>query len=155
MMVEAMAATQAATFYACDYSTKPNMTCAPLLVNLQKGIEKLERTLAEEHEKDRLEEMRVTGVAFAVKADGSSVDAQMEFGEKRAPNTSQATPAKGSSTDPKEAAANNVDSNNQKKPRAMTKLEREASRRLIRQATAMQSAQVKGHCLMIMQVFPS
>ena len=48
MLVEAMAATQAATFYACDYSTKPNMTCAPLLVNLQSGIRKLEETLAEE-----------------------------------------------------------------------------------------------------------
>ena len=34
----------------------------------------------------------------------------------------------------------------------MTKLEREASRRLIRQATAAHNAQVKGNCLMVMQL---
>ena len=36
--------------------------------------------------------------------------------------------------------------------RVLTKLEREASRRLLRQATAANNAQVKGHCLMVMQM---
>ena len=34
----------------------------------------------------------------------------------------------------------------------MTKVEREASRRLLRQATAAHNAQVKGNCLMVMQL---
>ena len=35
LVVDQMASSIAATFYACDYSTKPNMTCAPLLVAIR------------------------------------------------------------------------------------------------------------------------
>ncbi|CAK0803316.1 unnamed protein product [Prorocentrum cordatum] len=37
-----------AMFYACDYSTKPNMTCAPLLVAVRDGIRRLEERLRTE-----------------------------------------------------------------------------------------------------------
>ena len=39
-----------AMFYACDYSTKPNMTCAPLLVAVRDGIRRLEERLRVEEE---------------------------------------------------------------------------------------------------------
>ena len=37
-------------FYACDYSTKPNMTCAPLLVAIRDGIHRLEAELQAEED---------------------------------------------------------------------------------------------------------
>ena len=42
MVVEAMHASIAAMFYACDYATKPNMVCAPLLVAIRDGLRRLE-----------------------------------------------------------------------------------------------------------------
>jgi hypothetical protein len=60
MHVESMASSIAAMFYACDYSTKPNMTCAPLLVAIRDGIKRLEQALEEERERDRLEELKET-----------------------------------------------------------------------------------------------
>ena len=58
MHVECMASSIAAMFYACDYSTKPNMTCAPLLVAIRDGIKRLEQFLEEERERERLEELK-------------------------------------------------------------------------------------------------
>ena len=58
MHVESMASSIAAMFYACDYSTKPNMTCAPLLVAIRDGIKRLEQFLEEERERERLEELK-------------------------------------------------------------------------------------------------
>lgn len=152
MLVEAMAATQASTFYACDYPTKPNMTCAPLLENLQNGMRKLEQTLAEEREKERLEELRATSVSLEMRADGASVSAHIEYAGKEKPHAAEAVQFAAAGADASGTRSDAASAATQKKGRAMTKLEREASHRLIRQVTAMQSAQVQGHCLMIMQV---
>ena len=54
---EAMRASIQAMFYACDYSTKPNITCAPMLVAIRDGIQRLEEQLRTEDEKAQSEEL--------------------------------------------------------------------------------------------------
>jgi len=49
-VVEGIKNTIQATFYAWHYSTKPNMTCAPLLVAVRDGIQRLEEQLSQEAE---------------------------------------------------------------------------------------------------------
>ena len=44
-------------FYTCDYSTKPNMTCAPLLKHLAHGMDALEKQMRAEEEAERLQSM--------------------------------------------------------------------------------------------------
>ena len=100
-------------FYACDYSTKPNMTCAPLLVAVRDGIRRLEDQLKKEEEEAQRDDM--------LRASDSNVAAKEQ---------STALPGR----------------------RPLTKLEDEARRRLIRQATAANQAIVKGNCLMVMQM---
>ena len=126
MVIEAMSSSIAASFYACDYSTKPNMTCAPLLVALQDGVERLERRLQEEREEERLEELQ-------------RADMQVRKQKEANVDNNAAT----------HKSLAGIGPNNR---RPFTKLEREASRRLIRQATAANSAIVKGNCLMVMQI---
>ena len=93
-------------FDACDYSTKPNMVVAPLLVAIRNGLQRLEEELKEQ-------------------------DAAAEQSEQTvASTTSSVTYTR----------------------RPLTKLEEEARRRLIRQATAANQAIVKGNCLMVMQM---
>ena len=57
LVVDSMKNSIQAMFYACDYSTKPNMVCAPLLVSLQSGMKRLEQALEEERVQERLEEL--------------------------------------------------------------------------------------------------
>ncbi|CAK0851590.1 unnamed protein product, partial [Prorocentrum cordatum] len=38
------------SFYTCDYNTKPNMTCVPLLQHLTHGMEQLEAQMKKEHD---------------------------------------------------------------------------------------------------------
>ncbi|CAK0852500.1 unnamed protein product, partial [Prorocentrum cordatum] len=70
-----------AMFYACDYSTKPNMTCAPLLVAVRDGIRRLEERL-------RLEEEEA---AAAEETGGAGVPRPKPL--RRGPALSQATAA--------------------------------------------------------------
>ena len=107
--VESMRSTIAATFYACDYATKPNMVCAPLLVAMRDGVARYDQQIKEEEEKRRGEEMEM--------ADGQGALA-CENGRQR----------------------------------SKKELEMEAGKRLIRMHTAAQNAQVKGNCLMAMQM---
>ena len=58
VVVDCMKNTIQVMFYACDYSTKPNMTCAPLLVAIRDGIRRLEEQLQKEEEDARAEELR-------------------------------------------------------------------------------------------------
>ena len=51
-----MASTIAAMFYACDYSTKPNMACEPLLVAVKEGLRKLDAVLQAEAEEAKKQE---------------------------------------------------------------------------------------------------
>ncbi len=44
-------------FYTCDYSTKPNMTCAPLLKHLAHGMDGLEQQMRVEAEAERINSM--------------------------------------------------------------------------------------------------
>ena len=125
LVVDTMASSLAATFYACDYSTKPSMTCAPLLVAIRDGLRKLEEQLEAEREEQRLEELRA---------------------ERRDPNSSADLPAQTQQQQPGQQE------NPQQKRRPMSALQRETARRLIRQAKAANQAQVKGNCLMIMQM---
>ena len=53
IVVENMKSSIQAMFYACDYSTKPNMTCAPLLVAIRDGVRRLEEQLQQEEEESR------------------------------------------------------------------------------------------------------
>ena len=48
VVVDCMTNTIQVMFYACDYSTKPNMTCAPLLAAIWDGIRRLEEQLQKE-----------------------------------------------------------------------------------------------------------
>ena len=112
-IVEGFKSTIQAMFYACDYSTKPNMTCAPLLVADRDGIRRLEDQLKKEEEEAQRDDM--------LRASDSNVVAKEQ---------NSALPGR----------------------RPLTKLEDEARRRLIRQATAANQAIVKGNCLMVMQM---
>ena len=105
-------------FYACDYSTKPNMTCAPLMVAIRDGVRRLEEQLQQEEEEARGAEIAESlGLAVTVEKGG---------GGTQGLTTSRRRP--------------------------LTKIEDEARRRLIRQATAANQAIVKGNCLMVMQM---
>ena len=145
---ESMASSIATTFYACDYATKPNMVCAPLLVALRDGLARLETKLREEAEHERVEELKaeLAGKQSSVAVDsgkqsslavdsGLSHPASASVPSLHVSNEATSSSALGVGTPPKR--------------RTMSKLEREASRRLLRQATAAQQAQVKGNCLMI------
>ena len=114
LVVEGMKNSMQSMFYACDYSTKPNMTCAPLLVAVQQGIQRLEEYLRLEEEKAPQEEILAASP-----------------GKKSQPAAGDQAP---------------------RKRRPLTKLEDEARRRLIRQASAANQAIVKGNCLMVMQM---
>jgi len=109
VIVDGMKNTIQTTFYACDYSTKPNMTCAPLLVAVRDGIHRLEETMQQEEEDAKSAELAATG------------------GAKTVPET-----------------ADKAQKTSACRPRTLTKLEDEARRRLIRQATAANQAIVKG-----------
>ena len=70
LVLESHVSSIAAMFYACDYSTKPNMTCAPVLVSLRDGVQRLDETLREEDEKERLAELEAAGSHAAASAEG-------------------------------------------------------------------------------------
>ena len=116
-IVEGMKSTIQAMFYACDYSTKPNMTCAPLLVAVRDGIGRLEEQFRLEEEAAKTEQLREHPDA----PPNSGLLGGQSFFVK----------------------------NNK---RVLTKVEDEARRRLIRQATAANQAVVKGNCLMALQL---
>ena len=82
------------------------------------------RQLEAEREEQRLEELRA---------------------ERRDPNSSADLPAQTQQQPGQQE-------NPQQKRRPMSALQRETARRLIRQAKAANQAQVKGNCLMIMQM---
>ena len=117
MVTAAMKTSIQAMFYACDYSTKPNMVCAPLLVAIRDGLRRLEDRLKEEDEAAQVAEVKA------------------QFDDKRSFEKSGAVVGHGIG-----------------KRRRLTKLEDDARRRLIRQATAANQAVVKGNCLMAMQI---
>jgi len=151
MVRESMASSIATMFYACDYATKPNMVCAPLLVALRDGLARLEAKLREESELERLEEL---GKGLGENAAKDATASQHMGG-----NVSDCAGTQGPSAveQPLQATVGTCTSSNggaQQSPkrRNMSKLEREACRRLLRQATAAQQAQVKGNCLMILQM---
>ena len=62
------------SFYICDYSTKPNMTCAPLLKNMAHGMEQLDATLKEEAAQMKLEELLRQGLLHGKHLTGHSAD---------------------------------------------------------------------------------
>ena len=111
--VEDMMASIATMFYACDYSTKPNMLCSSVLVAFRDGVARLEKQMQEEQAHDE-------------------------------------------STQPTETTPDHhhvaSTAGGVRSRRGPTPLEREASRRLIRLSNAAHNAQVKGNCLMIMQM---
>ena len=115
LIVDGMKNSIQAMFYACDYSTKPNMVCAPLMVAVQYGVQRLEERLRWEEDEARREELEAAS-------------------PKKAP------------------AAASTESAAKRPRRPLSKIEDEARRRLIRQATATNQAIVKGNCLMAMQI---
>ena len=117
VVVECMKNCIQVMFYACDYSTKPNMTCAPLLVAIRDGIHRLEEELQAEEE------------------DAKAAALADQLGVKNS-----------------QSAEASVAGSDGKVRRVPTKLEDEARRRLLRQASAANKAVVKGNCLMAMQL---
>ena len=111
-------------FYTCDYSTKPNMTCAPLLKHTTHGMEHLEATMKEEAAREQLEELVHKGVL-----DGAGFTGTLG-GTTMTPDAPAAAPTR--------------------KP--LSKEQDEARRRLIRLWTSANSAVVKGCCLMAIQL---
>ena len=57
LVVESMKNSIQAMFYACDYSTKPNMNCSPLLVAIRDGLKRLEDWMRAEEEEAKSEEL--------------------------------------------------------------------------------------------------
>ena len=98
------------------------MTCAPLLVAIRDGLEKLDEQMKIEEQERKAEERRV------------------------AENEGEQSSGGGAGA----MAQREQQGNSSQRRRTMTPLEREATRRLLRQATAIQKAQVKGNCLMVM-----
>jgi len=140
MIRESMASSIATMFYACDYATKPNMVCAPLLVALRDGLARLEAKLREESERERVEQLL-------------SEAGQHDVSSHTADAAAKAMPQPALDAMPSGSTGQGANSGGTGAPkRSMSKLEREACRRLLRQATAAQQAQVKGNCLMIMQM---
>ncbi len=134
MAIEAMTASIAAMFYACDYATKPNMVCASVLAAIRDGLDRLQQTLDEQRAQERLTELGALG------AQGSLAEIVPASGLASSHGLGAARP---------DAAATLAAP---KRQRPLSKLEQEAGRRLIRQAQAVNQAQVKGNCLMIMQM---
>lgn len=111
------------SFYVCDYSTKPNMTCAPLLKHMAQGMQNLEATMKEEEAQMKLNELLGKGLLH-----GKGLTAQ---------STSNNPPS----------ALPPVSK------RPMPSAERdEARRRLIRLWSSANNAVVKGCCLMAIQL---
>jgi hypothetical protein len=54
-LVEAARSSIQTAFYTCDYSTKPNMTCGPLLKHMEDGMRGLERQMQRETHQQQLE----------------------------------------------------------------------------------------------------
>ena len=57
LVVDTMKNSIQAMFYACDYSTKPNMTCAHTLVALRGGVQRLEEELKQQAEEAQNQEI--------------------------------------------------------------------------------------------------
>ena len=109
LIIEAMKNSIQAMFYACDYATKPNMLCAPLLVAIRDGLRRLQEQLEQEDEAARTAELEAQ-LGKKGNADEGVVNASCATARHR----------------------------------PLTKLQDEARRRLIRQATATNQAVVKG-----------
>ena len=56
-LVEAARSSIQTAFCACVYSTKPNMTCGPLLKHMEDGMRRLERQLEREENQKQLENL--------------------------------------------------------------------------------------------------
>jgi hypothetical protein len=56
-LVEAAWSSIQTALYTCDYSTKPNMTCGPLLKHMEDGMRRLERQLEREENQKQLEDL--------------------------------------------------------------------------------------------------
>ena len=107
-----------------DYTTKPNMTCAPLLGHMADGMKHLEATMREEDARDRLESLLQQGLADGRHLTGDS------------PQTAQ--------------SAGLPEGEPVRKP--LRKDQDEARRRLIRLWTSANQALLKGCCLMAIQL---
>ena len=103
----------ATMFYACEYSTKPNMLCSSVLVGFRGGVARLEKQMQEEQAPD------------------------------------QSTQATETTSDRQHTASTATGVRSRRSP---TPLEREASKRSIRMSNAAHNAQVKGKCLIIIQM---
>ena len=57
IVIESIRSGVQTSFYICDYSTKPNMVCAPLLQNLATGMQALELELEESKNTRKLQEL--------------------------------------------------------------------------------------------------
>ena len=70
MNVEGMRNSLQIMFYICDYATKPNMTCAPLLVAIRDGVKRLEVELKKEQEEAQAPASNAAEQAIDPRANG-------------------------------------------------------------------------------------
>ena len=82
-IIEACRSSIQTAFYTCDYTTKPNMTCAPLLKCLGDGMEGLEATLKEEEDKQRKLLAESTAVEASSASSSKPTTVSVEYEAKR------------------------------------------------------------------------
>ena len=70
-LVEAIRSGVQTGFYVCDYTTKPNMTCAPLLAHLRDGIQHLSNQMEDESNRRKLKEVLRKGLVEHFGGDAS------------------------------------------------------------------------------------
>ena len=83
IIVDCMKSSIQVMFYACDYSTKPNMTCAPLLVAMRDGIRRLEAQLQAEEEDARVAELQASAMPSRFNPASSSTPTHLEKAKRR------------------------------------------------------------------------
>ncbi len=74
IIVDAMKNSIQAMFYACDYSTKPNMTCSAPLVALRGGVRRIEEEFKRQEEEAQAAEMSGEPSGKAVQAQAPTVN---------------------------------------------------------------------------------
>ena len=161
-VVEAARSSIQTSFYTCDYSTKPNMTCGPMLKHMEEGMCRLEQQLRREQHLRELEDLAATRLLHGFGAPherahdrpahvGPGLSHPMPQGDSAPLHAAGAAGQPGSSTDP---APQPPAASTGARPRwrQLTTQEDEARRRLVRLWSAANREWLEGCCLQAVQL---
>ena len=84
-LVEAIRSAVQTGFYVCDYTTKPNMTCAPLLTYLRDGMQHLSDQIEGDDHRKRFQDYLRKGLITTSTGDAAPSVRADEPSRKRAP----------------------------------------------------------------------